>query len=622
MRRHSPRFLTLLSIVSILLLPKAPIQAQSIAYQEIQRLGRGTVLLGGWRSDGKVLAVGGTAGIYLYTPSLQDIAHYDGDNIFALALSPDGTRLASTNSEGELKIRDASSGNILWSPQTDDYYQDVAWSSDSRRVATAGQGGFRVLDATNGQELAIFNQNDGQANDMAWSPDGTQLATANDKGIVHIWDVASGQTVAILNDAVAHSVTSVAWSPDGHHIASATGNQVGVWDTTSYQLVRQLTDANTERIVTIAWNPASTQVVAGLNGKAQSWDIATGQPQITVNTTGIVSLVVWSSQNILATFEGDILHTWNPTTSQLLATVVEHNRVISGISWSPDGTRIAGDEVQNTFGNLRIWDVSTGNLVAVAERAGQNGVQGRGSAPLKWSPDGARLVSTIVDKTAGIWDITNYKLQNTVDDFASISQPVAWKPDSRLFAIGAVTSVDIVDATTGQVQTTLAFTPKDGDLDASANILAWSPDGSRLAVATNGGGIYLIDATTGQLIYSQIVNYGRGGEPYAVFWSPDGSQLITNQAVLDAQTGQVIRQLDIVGHIMTVNRSAILLASAEDRGAGISIYDLATGNVLTSFLGGSRAVTALDWSPDGSKLAASNEDGTIHIFARRTSAHP
>ena len=62
---------------------------------------------------------------------------------------------------------------------------------------------------------------------IAWSPDGRTLANGSLDGTVWLWDVTTGEELAVLEGHSGPSfrawVNSVAWSPDGRTLASGGG---------------------------------------------------------------------------------------------------------------------------------------------------------------------------------------------------------------------------------------------------------------------------------------------------------------------------------------------------------------------------------------------------------------
>ena len=68
----------------------------------------------------------------------------------------------------------------------------------------------------------------GPVNDVAWSPDGTRLATASHDHTIRVWS-SSG---SVLHQLVGHTdrVHAVAWSPDGERLASGSSDgTVRLW---------------------------------------------------------------------------------------------------------------------------------------------------------------------------------------------------------------------------------------------------------------------------------------------------------------------------------------------------------------------------------------------------------
>ncbi|MDE0297628.1 MAG: hypothetical protein OXN17_03270 [Candidatus Poribacteria bacterium] len=110
--------------------------------------------------------------------------------------------------------------------------------------------------------------------------------------------------------------------------------------------------------------------------------------------------------------------------------------------------------------------------------------------------------------------------------------------------------------------------------------IAYSPDGTRLAVASSIG-VWLYDANTGAEV---SLLTGHSEEVYAVAFSPDGS----------------------------------VLASGGNRDAIIRLCDLRTAKATHALVGHHGAVTSVASSPDGARLASGGSDDTIRIWDANT----
>jgi WD40 repeat protein len=103
----------------------------------------------------------------------------------------------------------------------------IAWSSDSRTVAFAAPGGeVTVWDVETGQQIALTtgyrpHQMLYQPTGMAFSRDGRWLAFGTDSGAVRLWDFRVGVTRDLPRQS--RPVLVAAFSPDGARLAIATG---------------------------------------------------------------------------------------------------------------------------------------------------------------------------------------------------------------------------------------------------------------------------------------------------------------------------------------------------------------------------------------------------------------
>jgi WD40 repeat protein len=69
------------------------------------------------------------------------------------------------------------------------------------------------------RQLTVLRGHDNYVDDVAWSPDEDRIATASGDWTVAVWDTATGHRIEVLKGHEGR-VRAVAWSPDGRLIAT------------------------------------------------------------------------------------------------------------------------------------------------------------------------------------------------------------------------------------------------------------------------------------------------------------------------------------------------------------------------------------------------------------------
>jgi WD40 repeat protein/class 3 adenylate cyclase len=493
--------------------------------------------------------------------------------------------------------------------------EDIAFSRDGRRVASAGDDGLvRLWDGVTGASIGSPLRLGSRALAVAFGTAGT-LAVAGSDGVVHLWG-AGGRPVGKI---AAPGVSDVAFSRDAGRLAAATGDGAVVWETSRLSSPGVRYGAGGRPALHVAFAPdGRTLAVAGID-TVTLWTLASHAAR-RLPRRGAVDAIDFSPDGrmlAVARARGP-LELWDVRTPEAAPRRVPGVSGATAVAFSPVGGHLAAATGQ---GRIALLDARSGRALPVP-LVGHTDVVNA----VAFARDGRTLASAGDDGTAILWDASADPRAAVVADEPSPATTVAASTDGRIVAASfapkaLVWALPRVDRPRRSFRT-------DGIVK-----LALSADGAVLAAGTQAGDVLLARPRSGAV--RRLTRRGSTSEPVVgVALDEHGERLAAS-----LQDGQVL-----IGGTAALGRPvapgtprpgvALDLALSPDgrtlaagrEGGTIALWDAASRRLLgRPFRAQTRDVSSVAFAPDGKMLASAGGDPDANVWdvgTQRRSGEP
>lgn len=358
--------------------------------------------------------------------------------------------------------------------------QTVAISPDGTWIATGSEDAtVRIWDPESGGCISTLTGHTDFVESIAIAPDGTWIATTSADQTVRIWDRATGSCITTLTGHRG-GVTSVAISPDGTWMATGERHGVRIWDPRTWTCSAAF-GGHAGYVTSVAISPdGSWLATAASDGKARIWDSSTRMctkivPLPPPNIEFVSASVAISHDGTwLAVSAGSYFHLWDRATESVTTFHLRYG-THGPAAISPDSTWLAASDLRNVrIWNREIRDRSTG----LADYGGP-------CLAVAISPDGSWMAMAGPDNTTRIWDsptLAEIEAPTQDEDFDYVEPIVtASSPDGSWFAVVDNGSLEAWDAESAS-RTSVITDGLGRDPD-----VAISPDGTRIATIDTDG---------------------------------------------------------------------------------------------------------------------------------------
>ncbi len=368
-----------------------------------------------------------------------------GDNVYAVASTPDGERLVTGGDERVLRAWTIRTGRIdITRKGHTNRIRKIAVSRDGGLAASIGDDStIRVWSIGSDEYRALhFGSN---PTSLALDEDGERFFVRVASGHVHAFDVASSRHFATFpsNLDLDRRPGQIAIDGRGRFLAvletrrSTPRGQLRIFDLTTGEPIAHRTFGSGTRsnACSLALSPDNSTLVCQLPVTGSyvfdtaDWTLKTTLP-VAQNANAAAVRYHPNGSMLAVSGPASSVLLLDATTFRVLDELTGHTDDIRALAFSPDGRELA---TSSRDGTVRIWSIGE----ASARLADVVHASGRTVRTVTYSPDGSRMITGDIDRTIRVWDTASHLEVLTLVDHRDFLESVVMSPDQRVLLSAA-----------------------------------------------------------------------------------------------------------------------------------------------------------------------------------------
>ncbi len=404
--------------------------------------------------------------------SKDSIIFANHDRVSSIAVSSDGSTVATASYDGSVQVRDRKSKTLLFPIlKNEGGIYNIDFSHDGKLIAIGSGRDLKIFDK-NGKGRTFPTKHEKAITSIAFSPDGAMIATASPDRKIYIWGIRGN----LLQTFIGHgggiiyrgAKASMAFSPDSKLLVSSINdNAIKIWDINgkATELILQHVGLSKQ----LAFSPDGKTIAFSRNdGKVELRD---------TNTKKL--------KEIFETFDSP--------------------REITRITFSPDGKTIA---IGSNDGKVVLRNIDTKEIRNIPNYRGT-------ITNIVFSPDGKTIA---ISNNEGIFELRDVDTENLKASlkYNSTVTSVAFSPDSLTIFVASINKMSLLNSEGKEIKLLL------GHSDI-VNDIKFSPDGLTVVSAGEDGKLIIRNAR-GEIIKTTSGHYDGIKK---VMFLPDSQTFLT-----------------------------------------------------------------------------------------------
>jgi WD40 repeat protein len=575
------------------------------------------------------------------------------------ALSSDGRSLATAGDDKILRLWEVATGALITELSGHaEPIVDVNFSPDGRLVVTASwDNTARIWDVAAKRSVHELPDHGAIVTSARFGgSNGELVATGDGAGKVRIWDGARGRLMRKIDahswdPTIVQGKTRVAFSPNGSWLLTSAGNATTatgdpvarLWNTQTGALVREFPSKGGVVVASLFSGDGNRVLIASTRDHPRVWETSTGKRLGEFpGSTGLVDAAAFSADGslVLSADTNGNGAIWHAQTGAARTRLVGS---VTAAAFDETGERVAASDGEI----VRVWDAQSGALLHTL-RGHQGDVD-----IVQFGRDSETLISASEDSTARVWSVRGVPKESALSLRGRGETGPIFSPNGRLLMARSPGRALVWEVSSEKELAALetgwaAFDRRDRillverTLDTPRVGEAAIPGMPRVIPMVKFPYPVVAESRDGALVLTErdpflgvvwdsaswkeiAIFKGHQGRVTGAVFDRDARRVMTvsedsSARFWDVATARLEHtfRLNNRGHGALISPDGRWVCALEDS-AKITVWDATTWRPLHEFVwtappAGGNWVKSAAFSPDGSKLAAGDNSGMLHIL--------